>query len=229
MSKALILFAKAPEPGRVKTRLSPFLSANDAAGLQKAFILDLLQNTQIDSLQRFIACAPATDHPFFQHCKIKHSIQLILQEGKDLGERMRNAFEWAFSNNFHKVIIIGSDVPTLPPDFIRKGFDRLSNTDIVLGPSLDGGYYLIGARKHIPALFTDLPWGTETVLGRTLEILNSSKCSSHLLPFWYDIDRPEDLPFLYAHLKYLSAKTGCWHKATSSFISSIIPSGSIDK
>ncbi len=217
MSKLLILFAKAPEPGYVKTRLTPFLSKIDAAKLQEAFIKDLLDTTQTltttDAMQSAIACAPAIEHPFFQACGEKYNLRFILQKGKDLGERMHNAFLWGFENGFEKIVIIGCDSPTLPRDFIRQAFEKLSKTDLVLGPSLDGGYYLIGAqqipkekRKNFSSLFSGLTWGTESILIKTLERLNTQKDDYDLLPFWYDIDRPSDLTFLKEHLKYLHSQ-----------------------
>lgn len=225
MSKLLILFAKAPEPGSVKTRLSPKLSLSDAAKLQEAFINDLLDTTkqlsESGAIQNAIACAPEIGHPFFRRCGEKYNLRFILQKGTDLGERMRNAFLWGFKNAFEKVVIIGCDSPTLPATFIQQAFEKLSDTDLVLGPSLDGGYYLIGAgkidkekRKNLPALFTGLAWGTETVLTHTLKLLNASDFTYFLLPFWYDIDDPSDLAFLKEHLKYLRSQKETLPQAT---------------
>lgn len=207
---------KAPELGKVKTRLTPFISSTHAARLQEAFILDLLKNTtqltETDTAntigkglntRRVIACAPFAEHTFFQRCVKEHELQLISQQGKDLGERMRNAFSWGFENGFQKVVVIGCDSPTLPPAFIQHAFEKLSEVDLVIGPGLDGGYYLIGMRRFMPAVFTGLAWGTETVLTRTLAFLNQQKQTYSLLPFWYDIDRPADLVFLKEHLQYL--------------------------
>ncbi|NOY85620.1 MAG: glycosyltransferase [Nitrospirae bacterium] len=214
MCKLLILFAKAPEPGAVKTRLTPKLSKVEAAKLQEAFIKDLLDTTKqlatTDSVQCAIACAPEIEHPFFQACGEEYDLRFILQKGNDLGERMHNAFLWGFEKGFEKIVIIGCDSPTLPLDFIRQAFEKLSNTDLVLGPGLDGGYYLIGIQKRgnankktLPLFFTSLAWGTESVLTKTLKILNQQKYDYKLLPFWYDIDHPADLFFLKEHLKHL--------------------------
>ncbi len=217
MRKLLILFAKVPEPGKVKTRLSPFLSKTDAAKLQEAFIKDLLDATKqlsdTRAVQCAIACAPDIEHPFFQRCGEKYDLRFMLQQGKDLGERMLNAFLWGFENGFEKIVIIGCDAPTLPAAFIPDAFEKLSATDFVLGPGLDGGYYLIGTRRMppkkqhaLPALFEGPAWGTETVLTHTLEILNRQKFAYQLLPFWYDVDRPADVVFLKEHLKYLRSQ-----------------------
>jgi rSAM/selenodomain-associated transferase 1 len=201
--EVLIIFAKAPEPGQVKTRLQPPLSKEDAARLQEALILDTLHATDFLSRKRVLACAPTTDHPFFLKCSGERPLSLIAQQGKDLGERMRNAFAWGFSQGFRKVVLIGSDAPTLPADFIEKAFKQLDLTRLVLGPSLDGGYYLIGAQPPTPDLFDEIAWGTDGVFLATLRKLNRQRESFHLLPFWYDIDRPQDLLFLREHLESL--------------------------
>lgn len=232
MSKLLILFAKVPEPGKVKTRLTPFLSKINAAKLQEAFISDLLETTQqladTNAVQCVIACAPEIEHPFFQACGEKYNLHLILQEGRDLGERMLNAFLWGLQNGFEKVVIIGCDSPTLPAAFIQEAFEKLSNTDLVVGPSLDGGYYLIGAgqmadekQQALPTLFTSLAWGTETILTETLEILNQQKYDYNLLPFWYDIDTPTNLGFLKEHLKYLRSQQETLPQATIKMLDSL--------
>ncbi len=226
MSNLLIIFAKAPEPGAVKTRLSPFLSKTQAAELQKAFLEDLLQTTEIKNIERVIACRPTTDHPFFQACKTQHSLELIQQEGKDLGEGMKNSLQWGLKKGFKKVVIIGSDSPTLPAQFIADAFEALSKNDVVLGPSLDGGYYLIGGITVIPTLFSGFAWGTETVLTQTLEKLNTEKIPFHLLPFWYDIDRPQDLSFLKEHLEYLNTPNEDIAHATFKILSSFTTSES---
>ena len=200
MKDLLILFAKAPEPGRVKTRMVPFLSEEAASQLQRAFLLDTLQLTDSLLLRRAVACLPTSDHPFFLMCGKERPLLFLNQAGADLGERMRNAFEWGFSKGFQKVLLLGGDTPTLPADFIKEAIDRLDSFDVVVGPSIDGGYYLIGGRVPIPALFEGIAWGTNTVMAMTLQKARGQQLACHLLPFWYDIDRPEDLIFLKAHL-----------------------------
>ncbi len=199
----LVLFCKAPEVGAVKTRLFPSLSKEDAARLHAACIADTLRLTDKLDVQRALACAPSIHHPFFVECARQRPLELIQQAGGDLGERMKSVLTWGFLRGFEKIVLIGCDSPTLPTAFIREAFHRLGRASCVLGPSGDGGYYLLGAYGSVPDLFGEIPWGTSQVMTQTLRKLNAQKRSCHLLPFWYDIDRPEDLLFLKEHLAFL--------------------------
>ncbi|HIE65531.1 MAG: TIGR04282 family arsenosugar biosynthesis glycosyltransferase [Nitrospira sp.] len=214
MKNLLIIFAKAPEPGQVKTRLLPFLSPEQAATLHEAFILDTLVNTERLPLQHALACTPSPEHPFFRQCGMEHTLLFVQQEGKHLGERMNHALEWGFSKGFEKVLLIGSDTPTLPKQFIREGLDRLDTHPWVIGPSLDGGYYLIGGTAPLPGLFNGVRWGTDEVLTKTLKMLEKQKTPCHLLPFWYDIDRPKDLVLLKSHITLSKAQGDFYPKLT---------------
>lgn len=210
----LIIFAKAPEPGQVKTRLQPLFTKEAAARFQEALILDTLHATSSLSCRRVLACAPPANHPFFLRCVEERSISILEQQGENLGDRLKNAFHWGFSQGFKKVVIIGSDAPTLPTDFIEEAYLHLSLVSVVLGPSLDGGYYLIGAQPPTPDLFEEIAWGTATVFLSTLRKLNRRKEAFHLLPFWYDIDRPQDLLLLKEHLESLERKGAPFPKET---------------
>lgn len=222
MEEILIIFAKAPEPGQVKTRLLPFLSGEAAARLQEALVLDTLHGTDSLPWRRALACAPTTDHPFFLGCAKERSLLLIPQRGENLGARMQNAFEWGFSQGFKRVVLIGCDAPTLPVDFIKEAFLSLDASRLVLGPSLDGGYYLIGAQAPAPDLFDGIRWGTNAVLVGTLQKFNERKEAFHLLPFWYDIDRPEDILFLKEHLQQLERQGAPLPKETSQILRRIL-------
>lgn len=218
MKDLLILFAKAPEPGEVKTRMVPFLTEEAASQLQRAFFLDTLQLTDSLLIQRAIACLPSSDHPFFLQCGKERPLLLLNQTGADLGERMKNALAWGFSKGYQKVLLLGGDLPTLPAEFIKEGIDRLDSSDVVIGPSIDGGYYLIGGRSPIPVLFEGIAWGTNTVLTTTLQKVAQQQLICHLLPFWYDIDRPEDLTFLKAHLAVMKGEGMITAKETRQMI-----------
>ena len=189
----LIIFAKAPDPGGVKTRLQPALTPEEGARLQEALILDTLALTDSLPVRRALAAPPPLDHPFLVRVGRERSIPLVEQTGETLGDRMRHAFEWGFGRGFQKVVLIGCDAPTLPADFIRQAFDDLDRAPLAVGPSLDGGYYLIGARPPLVDLFSGVRWGSDQVLIQTLQKVNAGKLDCALLPYWYDIDRPADL------------------------------------
>ena len=207
----LIIFAKSPSDPQVKTRLATVLTQKERGQLQAAFILDTLSLSAKLPVQQALACTPQADDPIFSRYKQKKGTFLIQQKGRHLGERMKHAFQWSFSLGFKKVVLIGSDSPTLPATFIQEAFDRLKTVPIVLGPATDGGYYLIGARPPLPLkLFHRIKWGTQTVLIETIKRLRHF----HLLPFWYDVDRPCDLAFLREHLALLRRERTPFPKET---------------
>jgi rSAM/selenodomain-associated transferase 1 len=122
-------------------------------------------------------------------------LHYLPQRGDNLGQRMENCLRDAFSRGFHRVILIGSDIPDLPGEIITDAFRFLNTVDCVIGPCLDGGYYLIGFRDDslLPEAFSGIQWGTEAVLGQTIEILTTYHLTLHLLRTWGDIDTIEDL------------------------------------
>lgn len=211
--KALILFAKVPHPGQVKTRLLPDLSPEQASQIYRAFVQDTLSSTSgLKGVGRILACDPTRRDPFFKGLASRFELILIDQCGKDLGARMRNALADAFRLGFDRAVIIGMDLPTLPTDYIREAFRQLKKSpkgpSLVLGPSADGGYYLIGCTPPVPPIFDKIAWGTDRVLTETLARIADNKLTAVLLPFWYDIDTLQALRFLSQHLSYLERKAG---------------------
>jgi rSAM/selenodomain-associated transferase 1 len=202
MRDLLVVFAKSPNAPHVKTRLQSILSKEERKLLQKNFILDTLFLTASLPVKRVLSCAPDQEDPFFLKCKKDHSLSLIKQEGADLGERMANVLGWGFLQGFQRIVIIGSDSPTLPASFIKEAFRMLRSEPVVLGPALDGGYYLIGMAPPIPNIFSHIKWGTHTVLSETKKRLNRF----YLLPYWYDVDTPKDLAFLKRHIALLKQR-----------------------
>jgi hypothetical protein len=128
-------------------------------------------------------------------------MRLFAQEGKDLGEKMRRAIHDRFVEGYKRVVIIGSDSPSLPVSYIEQALS--SDKDMVLGPSIDGGYYLIGMREKVVEIFDGVAWGTEKVLSETYERLVKNGAALEILPVWYDIDSPEDLKFFQTHLQLI--------------------------
>jgi rSAM/selenodomain-associated transferase 1 len=221
MQNLLILFAKAPERGYVKTRLVPFLSEENACTLQKALILDTLYQTESPQWNTVLACAPTPEHPFFIECSQRQPVRLIKQEGTDLGERMKNALYWGLGSSYQKVVIIGCDTPTLPVAFLCDAFVALDHHQAVIGPSTDGGYYLIGATSVNTNLFANMAWGTDHVFQKTVEQLKADQWSYHLLPPWYDIDRPEDMTRLKEQLNLMRKEGIVLPIQTNQFLQSI--------
>jgi rSAM/selenodomain-associated transferase 1 len=221
MSDLLIIFAKSPNAPHVKTRLKPILSKVDRKSLQKSLILDTLFLTESIPTKRalFFTSEPGRADRFFEKCKKKHSLLLVKQEGNDLGERIQNGFAWGFSHGFKRVVIMGSDSPTLPTSFIEEAFHRLQSEPVVLGPALDGGYYLIGMTPPIPDIFQEIPWGSCRVLSETKKRLNRF----YLLPYWYDIDYPKDITFLKRHIALLKQRGQVSPIETFNLIQRIFP------
>lgn len=211
---ALILFAKAPIPGQVKTRLCPPLTPDEAASLHGSFVLDAIERSTFDvrrsnryaersrrSLEPrtsnfvdlFVACAPSANHVFFKIIAERHGVHLLDQVGEDLGARMDQAFRAIFARGYQRVLVVGTDLPSLPGACYTQAFTLLADHDLVLGPSLDGGYYLIGLRRPAPELFVGMPWSTDRVFALTRAKAEALGLKTGLLPTWRDVDTIEDL------------------------------------
>ncbi|HKO30833.1 MAG TPA: TIGR04282 family arsenosugar biosynthesis glycosyltransferase [Nitrospiraceae bacterium] len=201
-STALVIFAKAPIPGEVKTRLCPPLTSDEAATLHGSFVLDMLERSKTAvtklklPLDRYLACLPSSTLVFFKIMEERQSVKLIDQVGNDLGARMQHAFETMFGKGYHRVFIVGTDVPSLPLDHYTQALTLVEKNDLVLGPALDGGYYLIGVKRVVPDLFVGIPWSTERVLEMTKEKATTLGLKTALLPPWRDVDTIEDLQAL---------------------------------
>jgi rSAM/selenodomain-associated transferase 1 len=199
---ALVIFAKAPIPGQVKTRLCPPLTSDEAATLHGSFVLDMLERTKaaVGKLKlpfdRFLACAPSSQLVFFKIMEERQGVQLIDQVGDNLGARMHRTFLTLFERGYHRVLIVGTDVPTLPLDYYKQALTLLDQNDVVLGPALDGGYYLIGLTKPVEGLFDNIPWSTDRVLQLTRDKADGLGLRSALLPQWRDVDTIDDLASL---------------------------------
>jgi hypothetical protein len=204
LTDALIIFAKAPEPGQVKTRLSPPLTSDQAAQLHEAFVLDLARATQrLPGLTRWLACSPSAHHPFFLNLARRFRFQLLTQSGDTLGDRMASALRQALEAGATRAVLIGTDVPTLPLQVIADAFRQLRRADLVLGPACDGGYYLVGVARRAPPIFDEIAWSRPTVLEATLHRIRALRLRCRLLPFWYDVDTVPSLRLLAAHLALL--------------------------
>ena len=201
MSTSLIIFAKSPIPGKVKTRLTPCITPTEAAELYKAFIIDIIGNTHKLKCERVtIAYTPSNEEATF-HSICGQSVDYLPQKGHDLGERMKNAFKHSFDKGSKRTVIIGTDSPTLPSSYIQKAFDALKEVSVTIGPTLDGGYYLIGLSEQNDAIFDGIDWSTSKVLGQTLTRIQVVNKQLYVLPPWYDVDTPDNLEFLRSHIQ----------------------------
>jgi rSAM/selenodomain-associated transferase 1 len=189
---ALILFTRDPLPGLCKTRLTPGLTSGQAAALHQAFLLDLIQNFRDHPRFDFLVYLLAEDSgpsEFWKH----QGVDIRMQRGRDLGERMQHAFRDCLNLHYQKAVLIGSDIPTLAAGRITDAFDRLETADVVIGPTHDGGYYLIGLSRADQNLFSGIPWGTAGVYELTLARIRKESLNAEILAMEYDIDDYEDL------------------------------------
>jgi len=199
-ANALAIMAKAPAAGSVKTRLVPPLTAEQAAELYRALLSDQLQQRAgVENAELYLAYTPANGEDALRLLG-GDRFRYLPQRGEDLGARMENLCADLLELGHRNVIIIGSDLPGLPTEFVNRAFAELSNSanQVVLGPSRDGGYYLIGMKHPAPAVFTGMTWSHDRVFADTIARLESASIPYTLLPPWFDLDGVEDLEYLQA-------------------------------
>ena len=201
----LIIFIKYPEPGKVKTRLSKSIGNKNAVTLYKLFVETLLNRVTPNECNYNISV-------FFSPKEKQEEIKewlgdkykLYPQSGNNLGERISNAFNKTYDMGSKKSIIIGSDTPALKKSLILEAYELLSENDVIIGPTKDGGYYLLGLshtsnsfeKFRDSSIFTGIEWSTEHVFDQTVAKLKQSSLSYKTLPEYYDIDQIEDLYLL---------------------------------
>ncbi len=213
---ALAVMLKYPVPGSVKTRLIPALTADEAAALYGCFIKDLFPRAlALECADTFGAYGPVegVDPEERLAALLGADTPLIAQEGATLGERIRNLFTALFGRGYERVVIVGSDSPDLPGEYMEEAFALLAETELVLGPALDGGYYLVALKTAIPSLFDSIEWSTARVLEQTLERAREAGAACRLLKPWHDIDTPEDLRLLKDNP--MTPESSCFIKALS--------------
>jgi rSAM/selenodomain-associated transferase 1 len=210
MENVLIVVVKEPLPGLTKTRLCPPFTPEGAAELYRCLMLDTLAlMAQVRGSDRTIAYTPASARSYFESIAAD-GFGLVPQEGADLGERLANALGYHFDLGYRRAVIMNSDGPTLPLDCLHEAFLGLDGTEVTLGPSRDGGYYLIGMKQLHGELFRNIAWSTDRVIPQTLAICQRLGLEVHMLPEWYDVDVEADLERLHQELArdpLLAAKT----------------------
>ena len=202
----LLIFVKAPVPGQVKTRLRPWLAPDEAAQLYRCLAQDTLAAARRLPRVR-VAIAYAAHAPFPDCAWLNTEAPIVLQKGADLGERLTRAFRWAFRRKAQRVVIIGSDAPQLSARWLAQAFRALERADVVLGPTTDGGYHLIGLNEANPALFADMPWSTSRLLAKTLGRIGQLHVSVECLRPITDLDTPDDVRRYAAGLDGRRART----------------------
>jgi rSAM/selenodomain-associated transferase 1 len=205
----LIIFAKKPLAGQVKSRLQPKISPEMSLEIYRFFVEETLEKVKaLSYVSIWLGCFPDQNHPWFLELSRKFNLRLFNQKGEDLGARMANAFDLLTHEKIEKKVIIGTDSPHLPLHFIRSAFELLEKTRVILGPSRDGGYYLLGLAGDPPSIFDGIAWSTDSVFKSTSRKLEGQNIPFKLLPEWYDIDQFNDLFALYRHWENLKENGG---------------------
>ncbi|HYN28075.1 MAG TPA: TIGR04282 family arsenosugar biosynthesis glycosyltransferase [Burkholderiales bacterium] len=190
---SVLIFARAPVAGNVKTRLIPLLGDHGAAALYRSLVeraLSVARGSGVGPVELW--CTPTTDDDFFISCRDRFDVALHPQGEGDLGARMLNAFEDALTRSRH-VLLTGSDCPSLTPADLRAAARALrEGRDAAFGPAEDGGYVLVGLAQAVPALFDAMRWGTTSVMEETRQRLRNLAWHWHELPVHWDVDRPQD-------------------------------------
>jgi rSAM/selenodomain-associated transferase 1 len=193
--KKLGIFVKTPVPGEVKTRLSPPLEPQEACELYRAFIAELvvrLSRLKKVSLTVFYAGFTAAELEGL----VPARTSLVPQEGSSPGERLENAFRTLLARDGAPACVIGSGSPDLPLAYVKRAFVKLKHKEIVLGPSLDGGCYLIGLQRPVPDILRGISWGGSRAFRDTIGKVKSQGLSLGLIPPWYDVDDEASLALL---------------------------------
>ncbi len=220
--KGLIVFAKKPVLGRVKTRLQPEVTPEETLKIYRAFSEDTIEKgASFQDMRIWLGAFPDSDDPWFLEISKKYSLLLFNQEGKDLGKRMEGAFHLLTGEKIDLKVIIGTDTPHLPLSYIRIAFDYLKTVPVVVGPSRDGGYYLLGISGDPPPIFEQIHWSTGSVFKETVQKLEGLKIPYRLLPEWFDIDTYQNLMDLYSRLSLSNRLGGALPARTWSVLNSI--------
>lgn len=195
MVERVVVFTRYPEPGLTKTRLIPMLGREGAAELHRRMTEHTL--SRVRSLARIRAVSIEVRYVGGDRMKMRDWLGSDLtfrrQRGANLGSRMAGAFRNAFKDGAKRVVIIGTDCPAVTTRLLAEALDSLCKHELVVGPALDGGYYLIGLRRVIPDLFRSVKWGTTEVLEETMRRAARSGVTATTLPTEGDVDCPEDL------------------------------------
>jgi uncharacterized protein len=196
----VVVMAKAPRAGEVKTRLLPSLTPAEAASLAASFVRDTVKTAKEIVANVLIAYAPA-DARIDLEPILPMDLLWFQQQGDNLGERLHSVATHVATLGFTPALILGADSPDMPIAFLREALDVLTagQADVALGPTQDGGYYLVGLRSPVPGLFNNIAWSTSSAYRQTSDNAVALNLRLHVLPGWYDVDTPGDLDRLRSH------------------------------
>lgn len=180
------IFARFWEPGQVKTRLAATVGAECAATVQRMFLQTLLRRFAAIAEARLLLATPDDRQAAFRELA-SADWEIAPQGAGNLGQRMQRYFELGL-HRARRVVLIGSDSPDLPAEYLERAFEALQTYDVVLGPAADGGYYLVGTTRYAPPIFDGIDWGTSAVWQQTTDRLRSAGIAWHELSGWYDVD-----------------------------------------
>ena len=199
----VIIMAKKPQPGRSKTRLCPPFTHKQAASIAEALLKDTIDLVNgIPGIQPAVAITPPEEMGYFQNLCPDH-FWLLPVKGANIGECLYSTIDSILDKGHPKAIAINADGPDLPVSYLVKSLSDLDSHDMVIGPTNDGGYYLIGLKHTAPQIFEGITWSTNLVLNQTLERAKDSGLIYTILPPWHDVDTGQDLEHLELHLKNL--------------------------
>lgn len=200
MRNALILFTRVPVPGQTKTRLMPFLNGEECAAIHSCFVKDIFEKaTQVEA-DVFVFYTPEEKLSLLQEL-LGQEFAGFPQEGNDLGEKMKHAIGCVLDKGYEKAVLIGTDIPHLGVKTLEQSFENLDTADIVINPTFDGGYYLIGMKREYDSIWKIERYGTNTVIQDTLAHMERENLSVTSGDRYYDIDDKEDLKNLYGDIQ----------------------------
>jgi rSAM/selenodomain-associated transferase 1 len=213
--RRVLLFVRAPELSRVKTRLEKKMAAGTVLRLYRCFVQDIMETLTNGGHDILVFFTPPHKESAVQ-AWLGETVSVQAQTGKSLGDRMRNAFLYVFATGVDQAVLIGSDLPDFDNRIMDASFEFLKKKDLVIGPTLDGGYCLIGFRKDAfnDDVFSDIDWGTASVFRQTMEKIRTAGLKCHVLPSGQDIDTHDDLVAFYHHSK----ANGLTHLKTVKFL-----------
>lgn len=208
-SRHILIFTKYPTPGYAKTRLIPAIGADSAADVSRQLTQRVVRvvrehiklSSHFTISRIFYSSKSPQDSSLMRDwlgepdAEYESREELHPQSGGDLGDRLSSAFKQSFENDVNKVVVVGADIPEIDGEVLCEAFEKLNRTDVVIGPAVDGGYYLLGMKRPQPFLFEGIPWSTEKVFANTTRKASEGNLSVAELRVLRDVDRPEDLAY----------------------------------